>query len=98
MYLFGGSIRFIVRKMPLHPGYHLLGDQIRPPLGIPAVGAGNVPILTGKLNKRCDLGIEGVGMLITNADITKVNIFAMIILEHTHPTGIGEIAGGTRDN
>ena len=73
----GAGIGLIILKMPFHAGNYCLGHKIDPLLGIPAVGAGNMLVGTGNFNDGSNLRMKGIGMLVANAGITQIDIFAM---------------------
>lgn len=83
MHFLRAGVWLVVLEMTLHAGDDLLGHQIRPPLGIPAVGAGDVLIRAGNLDDASDLRIEGIGVLVANAGIAQIDVFAMVIVKHT---------------
>ena len=91
-----GSIRLIILEVPGSAADNLLCHHGHPPLGHPAIRAGDV--LTIDLDHGSELGIEAGAAFVTLADQAKILVFAMIVIEHAHPAGIGEVAGGAAGN
>ena len=60
----GTFIGLVILEVALHAGNHLFGHQIRPPLGIPAISAGNILIRFRNLDHAGDLRIEGIFVFI----------------------------------
>ncbi len=57
------EIRCIAGKMPFHTLDDLAGEHGEPPLGIPAVGAGDIEVMSRYLQNAGDLGIEALYLL-----------------------------------